>query len=139
MATRRIEWIGRPSIFDDPVLTYRRIAGLVSQQELNVLREIASRSIYRVDGHTARRLGPEDPFGLSRWYQWGPHPGSYVQDVEEGDWRLIVESRSRKEFRDVTDGLPEPAPVVIPDGEIRITKEEEFSSLQDYLRAAARG
>lgn len=136
---RRIEWIGRPSIFADPVFQYRRAAGLINAQELNLLREIATRSVYRVDGHTARRLGPEDPKGLSRWYQWGPDVGSYAIEVEDGDWRLIQESRSRKEFRDITDGIPAPSPVVIPDGEIRVTKEEEFSSLQDYLRAAAQG
>lgn len=136
---RTIEWVGRPSIFADPVFQYRRAAGLISKQELNILRELATRSTYRVDGHTARRLGPDDPAGLTRWYQWGPHVGSYVIEVEDGDWRLIQESRSRKEFRDVTDGIPEPSPIVIPGGEIRITKEEEFSSLQDYLRAAEQG
>ena len=136
---RRIEWVGRPSIFADPVFEYRRAAGLISQQELNILREIATRSVYRVDGHTARRLGPDDPAGLSRWYQWGPEPGSYVQEVEDGDWRLITESRSRKEFQDITDGVPEPSPIILPHGGIRVTKEEEFSSLQDYLRAAAQG
>lgn len=139
MTLRQIEWVGRPSIFDDPFLRYRRVAGLVSQRELSLLREIASRSIYRVDGHTARELHHPDPFGLSRAYKWGPEPGSYVQAVEDGDWRLIQESRSRREFRDVTDGIPEPEPVMQPDTEIRTVKETEFSSVQSYLRAVQRG
>ncbi len=137
--TRKIEWIGRPSIFADPVFQYRRIAGQISAQELNLLREVARRSIYRVDGTTARALHHPDPFGLSRAYKWGPEPGSYVQDVEDGDWRLIQESASRKEFRDITDGIPAPPLIELPHGGIRVTKEEEFSSVREYLHAAAHG
>ena len=38
-------------------------------------------------GLTARVLGPGE--GLSRFYQWGPDPQSFVQDLTDADWRAV--------------------------------------------------
>jgi hypothetical protein len=141
---RNIEWIGAKSIFADPVFMFRKAAGQISDEELQILRNTAAKQIYRVDGKTSRilgefnsALGRRDP-ELSKVYKWGPHIGDYVQRVTADDWDRIRESRSAREFRDITDGIPPDPPILIP-GELITVKEEEFHSARDYLAAARRG
>ena len=138
IGTRLIEWVGAKSIFADPVFQYRRTAGLISDDQMRVLRAAASKSIFRVDGASARVLRPGDPPGLKHEYKWGPEKGNYVQRVDPDDWELIRACRSAKEFRDVTDGIPEESPIALP-GELIVVKEEQFQSTRDYLNAFRRG
>lgn len=140
IGTRRIEWIGGKSIFADPLFQFRKISGQISEQEMRILRSTASKRFYRVDGSTQRvmgawndRLGVRDP-PLSREYRWGPHAGDYVQRVTPEDWEIIRASRNAKEFRDVTDGIPEESPIVLP-GEIEVVQEQHFHSVKELIRA----
>jgi hypothetical protein len=137
---RQIEWIGAKSIFADPVFMFRKAQGSISDEEMQILRNTASKQIYRVEGKTSRvlgefnpKLGVRDP-DLSKVYKWGPHIGDYVQRVSADDWEIIRTCRSWREFRDVTDGIPEDPPLLIP-GELVTVKEEDFHSTHDYLAA----
>lgn len=140
---RQIEWIGAKSIFADPVFQFRKAQGVISDEEMKILRSAAQKSIFRVNGKTSRILGQfnsdlgrRDP-ELSREYRWGPHIGDYVQRVTADDWDRIRASRNAREFRDVTDGIPEETPLLLP-GELVTVKEEDFHSARDYLAAARR-
>ena len=141
IGTRRIEWIGGKSIFSDPLFIFRRTAGLISDDEMRLLRKTAQNRFYRVDGRTQRVLGSvnpktgrRDPEGISREYRWGPHIGDYVQRVTPEDWDIIRACRNAKEFRDVTDGIPEESPIVLP-GEIEVVQEQHFHSVRELIRA----
>lgn len=138
--TLAIEWVGLPSIFDDPRFVYRRVAGLMTEQELRVLRVAASKRVYRVDGRIARRLGPKDLAGLSQHYQWGPQRGSYVQAVAPGDWRLIQQASCAREFREVRDGVPSTSarPLAVPTPDVLVVKEERFTDFRSFVRAMQR-
>lgn len=132
MATRLIEWVGGKSIFADPLFQYRRIAGLVSPEELRIARTAATRRNYRVPGFTSRVVTKRD--GFSREYRWGPHVGDYVQRMGSDDWDLLRSGKSGREFRDITDGIPEPSPIALP-GEVVVADEQDFNSLSALLRA----
>jgi hypothetical protein len=128
---RRIEWIGHKSVYADPRYQLAKIEGRLTPAMRAAYRASIIKRVYRVPGRTARELGPKDP-GLSRTYRWGPQKDSYVQDVEDGDWRMIQESDARIEFRDVTDGIPDP--ILTPNREIVSVKEEAFSDFRKFVR-----
>lgn len=132
---RMIEWVGQPSIFDDPRVIHGRITGKIGEAELRILRVAASKRLYRVDGAVVRELRPDQVEGLSKTYRWGPDPGSYVQPMSESDWALIrALPFDAKQFRDVTDGVPAER-FVLPQAEFQVVKEEHFRSVRDLLAA----
>lgn len=136
--TRLIEWIGGKSIFADPLFQARRVSGRVSDEEMRIARETAEGRVYRVKNRTVRRLTPADPKGLSKSYEWGPRADEFVQRVKSEDWDIIRACRSKKEFRDVTDGIPEPSPIITPEP-IAVVEERDFKSLTALLKADRSG
>lgn len=70
-----------------------------------------------IPGMTWRELGPNE--GLSRTVRWGPHLGTYVQELSEADWEAIGRLPEAKHWRRVDDRdetppkRPEPEPVVV--------------------------
>jgi hypothetical protein len=134
---RKIEWTGMASIFADPRVQYLRMTGKVTPQMMQIYRNAAQMRVYRVTGRSKRILCPPDPFGLSRCYEWGPERASYIQEVEDGDWRIIQESTARAEFRDVTDGIPEV--VIKPPQDIQYVREDHFHDLKSFLSAVKAG
>ena len=61
-------------------------AGLITKEQV---WEFNRTRAWVLEGTTIRLLGP--PEGMSRWYQWGKEPGSYVIFVEDRDWKRIQE------------------------------------------------
>lgn len=133
MGQRRIEWVGQQSLFADPRVQYARATGRYSDKQLRLLRHAARKRVYRVEQRTVRRLLAGMAGGLSRSYQWGPDPASYIQPVEEADARLILACLSGNEFRDVTEGVP--VALVMPQTDLTIIKREEFRSFRALERA----
>jgi hypothetical protein len=139
MRSVAVEWIGHPSIFDDPRVLHGRLTGAIGERELRILRVAASKRIYRRDGVVIRILSPGDPPnvpGLSREYQWGPETASYVQEMPESDWEIIQATAAAKQFRDVTAGMPKDRfSLPPPPDDLLLVKEEEFRSVKELLNA----
>ncbi len=106
MATRMVMWTGTPPIIDPR--TVRRVgpgpkdtfAPVVNWRQEN-RRQIAIRSTPTMGGHD-RWIFESDPPGFSRDYHWGPHAGSFVQEMEEEDARHLLQLIYPPEFVDVT-------------------------------------
>ena len=137
---RLIEWTGMPSIFDNPKVMYGRLAGTIGPAEMRVLRVAASKRIYRSE-RVIREVSPESFHGLSKTYRFGLGAekidmGSFIQPVRDPDWEIIRRSASGKQFRDVTDGIPAPAVLLLPERDIELVSEQEFSNLQSFVTHA---
>lgn len=101
MKVHRISWIGVKSPLEDDRIVYRKLIGAYTPDEVETLEavaEIVSPLIVQ-EGHTGRLLGPRQ--GLSRTYQWGPRPGTFVQDVAEVDVDRLFAMPDGAEFRDL--------------------------------------
>lgn len=106
MATRLVMWTGTPSIIDPK--TIRKVgsgpkdtfAPVVNWKQEN-RRQIALRSTPTMGGHD-RWILMSDPPGFSRDYHWGPNVGTFVQEVEDEDARLLMRLVYPPEFVDVT-------------------------------------
>jgi hypothetical protein len=90
-----VRWVGQP----DPVEVNREkveadiAAGKYTREDVwahNARREIV------LPGISIRFLGPTE--GLSKHYQWGPHPDSYVIAVTHQDWKRIQALPEAKRF-----------------------------------------
>lgn len=70
-----------------------------------------------IPGITWRELGPNE--GLSKTVRWGPHLGTFVQEVSEADWEAIQRLPEGKHWQRVADRSeaplkkPEPPPVIV--------------------------
>lgn len=137
---RRLEWIGQPAVFDDPVVVYRLTTGGYTEDQARKIRAAARRRNRRVDGVTARELGPKGKGGLralTRSIVWGPKPGTYVQEVTDEEARVVLESSSGREFIDVTDGKPKGPALLLPQRDLIVVREESHGSLDSYRRSSS--
>lgn len=104
---RRVEWVGQTSLLRDPRVEYALTAGQYSKDEARMIRDAARKRVMRVDGHTERHLTRSDIPGLTTDYVWGPHVGTFIVEMPEGDARLILGCTDGEQFRDVTPDIDE--------------------------------
>ena len=90
-----VRWIGQPDPMDaNPEGTREAVGkGLITKEqvwEFNRTRQTA------FEGTNVRLLGPDE--GMSRWYQWGKEPGSYLIFVDDRDWKRIQSLAEAAQF-----------------------------------------
>jgi hypothetical protein len=102
MGYQRIEWIGAASPLADDRVVFRKITGVYTPEQLDILEEASKliTPLIRQDGSTARLLTPK--MGFSQDYLFGPRPGTYVQDMKDEDVKHLFNNLpDEPEFRNL--------------------------------------
>lgn len=117
--TRRIEWIGEKSPFDDDVLVAMMLMNYYTPTQKKAIRLAAAKALTRVDqyrirmleaGSHSRSLAPTAH--LHRTYEWSFRNG-FVQDVDYRDVDTILGGPDGHEFVDITDREPDEPPAFV--------------------------
>ncbi len=101
----RVEWIGYITPMDLDTIHYLiRRRALPYDQVDAVRRDTAKyQMLRRADGFNTRIIGASWGLPKGHRYQWGPHRGSYVQEVLLDDLAQMKKSHDWAEFRDLDD------------------------------------
>jgi hypothetical protein len=109
--TRRIEFVGERSPFDDERVQANMLLGRFTPTIEQAIRLAAKKAVVRIHKFTERVLERDHRYALApekhlgRTYRW--HAGNnYIEDVDFGDVDAILGGPSAHQFRDVTDGQP---------------------------------
>lgn len=109
--TRRIEFVGDRSPFDDERVQANLLLGRYTPTMVDAIRLAAKRAVVRIYRFTDRVLETNSRHALApvahlgRTYRW--HAGNnYIEDVDYGDVDAILGSPDGHQFRDVTNGVP---------------------------------
>lgn len=105
MKVYRIEWIGAASPQADDRVVYRKIMGMYTQEQQDLLDQATERIIplIRQDGSTQRVLSPRS--GFSRRYVFGYRRGTFVQEMAEEDVKHLFSDKypDGPEFKNLDD------------------------------------
>jgi hypothetical protein len=111
--TRRIEFVGDRSPFDDERVQANLLLGRYTPTMEQAIRLASFRAVVRIHKFSERLMEHNHQYALSphkhlgRTYCW--HAGNdYIEDVDYGDVDAILGGPSGHQFRDVTDGVPPP-------------------------------
>lgn len=113
--TRRIEFIGERSPFDDERVQAKILLGRFTPTQLHAIRTAAKRAVVRIHRFSERVLERDHQYALApdkhlqRTYRW--HAGNaYIEDVDYRDVDAIMGGPSGHQFRDLDAG--DDAPIV---------------------------
>lgn len=105
MKTYRVEWIGAASPQADDRVVYRKLMGLYTQEQQDLLDQATKKIIplIRQDGTTQRVLS--ERAGFSRRYVFGFRRGTFVQEMTEEDVKHLFSERypDGPEFKNLDD------------------------------------
>jgi hypothetical protein len=109
--TRRIEFVGERSPFDDERVQANLLLGRYTPTIVEAIRLAAKNAVVRLHKFSERVLEHNSQHALApvahlgRTHRW--HAGNdYIEDVDFADVDAILGSPSEHQFRDVTDGVP---------------------------------
>ncbi len=105
--------MGDPSIAEDPAIALGFTLKNLHPTDMKILRDYergtqsgvnpAIRRRSAIVGKTQFIVGPEH--GFSRTYVWGPEPGTFIQEMEEADAKLLMDSALDAGMFEDLDGL----------------------------------
>lgn len=102
--TRRIEWIGEQSPFDNPVIAWNMIQGNYTKLQMEAIRKAAARARVRVRRSRTAEHNHQYSVaackGLHRTYHWTKE-NNYTCDVDYADVDIILGSDFGHEFVDL--------------------------------------
>lgn len=132
--TRRVEWVGEQSPYDNPVIAWNLLQGRYTEQQKQAIRLAAARARTRVCRE--RLLEHEHRYaqavfkGLRRTYHW-TKANNFVQDVDYADVDKILGSDVGHEFVDLDAREHDQPKVLTPPVEVVILSREEYAQYND--------
>lgn len=131
--TRRIEWVGEQSPYDNPVIAWNLLMGRYTPTQQRAIRLAAAQARTRECRERLMEHNHQHAQavmrGLSRTYHW--HKGNeFICDVDYADVDRILGSDAGHEFRDLDAMEGDQPTILLPPESVMVYATESIGSAQ---------